>query len=156
MLFDDSNFLISIRDPSGHSMWLFDPDVSNLRKIRKFVVHIDYHHSAKVSGQKTGKVAIDEFPMVFPLDETQEAAVFVEFTDARQNSLEEMMPAKHLSAKNTKAEHEHAIIRGERKGTLVWHIRNDKDRARVYVEGTNKRKDGFFVLQTDLCLVERP
>lgn len=143
-------------DPAGHSMWLFDQDVSKLRKTRKFIVHIDFHRNAKVSGQKTGKVAMDEFPLAFPLDDTQEASVLVEFTDAHQHRVEEIMPVKHLSAKNTKAEHEHVIIHGERKGTIVRHIRNDKDRARVYVEGTNKRKDGFFVKQSDLCLVERP
>ena len=65
------------------------------------------------------------------------------------------MMVKDISAKHTKALHEHAIIRGDGKGTLVLHVRNDKDMARVYIQGTDKRKDGFFVHQKNLCLVEK-
>ncbi|KLO05325.1 hypothetical protein SCHPADRAFT_947010 [Schizopora paradoxa] len=112
---------------------------------RKFVMHINNHRSAKIAGVKTGRVAVDNSPLKFPLSTSQAAEVLVEFTDARSNELREMIPVKDLSPKHTKAGEEHVIIRGDKMGSLVLHIRNKRDRARVYFEGTDKRKEGFFL-----------
>ncbi|KLO04909.1 hypothetical protein SCHPADRAFT_896685 [Schizopora paradoxa] len=138
-------------DRYGHSMWLFEPEIAKQRANWRFVVHIDNHPSAKIAGIKTGRVAIDENPPVFPLSVSQAAEVMVEFTDARSNTMQELLPVKDITAKHTKAGLEHIIISGPRIGMLVLHVRNDKTKARVYEPGKDKRKEGFYVEQEELC-----
>lgn len=133
-------------------MWLFDPAIAHHRMSRKFLVRIADHVEAGVVG-KFGKIDISDVPLVAQLSVNQCPVVTVGFRDTHTRDRTEEMKVACLRPRCI-PEGDHIIITGERKGTLVKHVKTKGKQARVYIPGTVQRKDGFYVVSTDLCAVE--
>lgn len=138
-------------------MWLFDPRLLSLRKTHYFIVKIDSHPDADVSGRREGKVFPEpEFRARYlPLLETVSLDVKVEYSkQAGTEIITDLMSVTNLSPAQLRLGARAAIIRGDRVGNIVIYQKPFGEVAKVYVEGTNSRTQGFRVKKKDLCLVE--
>lgn len=134
-------------------MWLFEPNIARLRKTCVFIVKIESHRDHNVSGQKEGRVLKDSDARSHPLLKSAEVDVMVEYKDGKGQTRVEPMSAFNLKAGRLRTGARLAIIRGDRVGEIVIHLKTDIEDARVYAEGTDKKK-GFRIKKTHLCVIE--
>lgn len=134
-------------------MWLFDPQLAALRSTLCFGVKIDSHPDNDVSGRREGLVSPEIEHRTNPMLETTSLNVEVVYKKG-EIVIKELMPATNLSTVQLHPGTSNAIIRGNRIGTVVNYAKPHGKEARVYVEGTNSKRDGFRVLKADLCPVE--
>lgn len=136
-------------------MWIFDVRVSQLRRSYEFIIKIDAHDERDVSGRREGRILPDAYPMSHPIPATVPANVLVKFTDGKQNERVESLPVSSLrTTAKLKDKGAHVIIKGDKIGTLVNHIRTQNGLARVVAEGSH-RTDAFFIEKNKLCIVEK-
>lgn len=136
-------------------MWLFNAQVVHLRRSYNFVVKIDTHPDTTVAGRKEGRVLRDVDALVHPLSKSTRAAVTVKFTDGKGAERLETLPIDTLVTTRLKAKGQHAIIGGDHIGKVVIHLKTDVDDVRVFVEGTDRKRDGFYVKKSELCVIEK-
>lgn len=139
-------------------MWLFDRRIAELRKKYSFLIKIEDHRDRDVSGRRVGKVlpdatACDANARTLPLRKSENTDVMVEFQRGNGRICVEAMPATKLVAGQLKKKGRHAVIKGDRAGSVVMHLKTDLLDARVHLEGRST-KDGFRVKKGELCAIE--
>ncbi len=134
-------------------MWLFDARIASLRKKYSFIVKIESHRDLEVAGQREGKVLVDADAPSHPLLESTPIDVSVEYRKNGEHRIEKM-PVTSLRPAKMRKGARLAIIKGDRVGQDVIHAKTDLDSVRVYIEGTNRKKDGFYVPMSQLCVIE--
>ncbi len=143
-----------LTDPTREGMWLFDERIAQLRKKFSFIIKIDVHSNRDVS-RREGRVLVDADALSHPLFESTPPDVFVEYTTAGGELQVEKLPVTSLRpTAKLRSGARLAVIKGEHIGKVVIHIKTDLDDARVYIEGTDKRKDAFRVSKIFLCIIE--
>lgn len=142
-------------DPSGKSMWLFDPLIAPLRSRYQFNVRIDYHVKNKIVGSY-GFTSIDPNPLQIPLAPGDSAEVEVEYVDNVQRLVSEKMAVANISARDTKSNMPHVIIKGDRIGSVVVFKRNErgKQNARVVFADPKSGDVSLVIARKDLCPVQ--
>lgn len=140
-------------DKSVEGMWLFDNKIANLRKVHAFLVKIETHRDYDVAGRRVGKVLPDANAPSHPLRLSSSVVVKVEYKNAKGDVVVEDIPATNLSPGQLKSKARMAIIKGDRVGDIVMHVKTDGPDARVYPEGDSS-KNGFRVPKSNLCVIE--
>ena len=134
-------------------MWLFEPKIAELRKTNHFVVKIESHPNAEVSGQRDGKVLADPIPQTHPLSRSVPATVSVEYTTKRNKEVcREALSVATLGVSKPKPKARHVLISGNRMGEIVIYVRSVGDSAQVHKE--DSRDDVFYVVKSEMCLLE--
>ncbi len=140
-------------DATQEGMWLFDARIASLRKTYSFIIKIELHRDLEVAGKHEGKVLADVDAPSHPLLESTPPDVLVEYRKNGEH-LVEKMPVTSLRPAKMRNGVRLAIIKGDRVGQDVIHAKTDLDSVRVYIEGTNRKKDGFYVPLSNLCIIE--
>ena len=135
-------------------MWLFDPRVAALRRTNYFLIKIESHPDAEVSGRREGRVLVDANPPSSPLPISVSTSVLVEYNVKKRNETRtELLPVSSLSiTKRPKVKGRHAVISGPRTGEVVVYVRSDGEGAQVRNE--NDRREVFYVSKAALCIIE--
>ena len=133
-------------------MWLFDERIALLRKTHCFLVKIAAHENPEVSGRRDGKVSADPNPLQHPILMTSSTDVEVKYHNQNKHFVEKM-PTRNLAPK-LKSKARHAIIKGDKTGDVVIHLKTDGPDARVHLEGT-PMKEGFRIVKEHICLIEK-
>lgn len=131
-------------------MWVFDPAIAEHRKKYKILVKV-WSSEDQSLGRRNAKIVTSESPAMFPLNELEEAVVEIEYTDNKSRPVMKTVPVKHLLPGDVKTKGEHIIISGERKGTIVKHIRTTDPNVRVKLpdKGT-----GITISKSIVCALE--
>lgn len=137
-------------------MWIFDGAVSNIRKYYDLVVKIEAHSSSVISGKGEGRVLAEVDPLRHPIRKSVPPSVPVKFIDRKRRGTPviESLPVASLRPNlQLKDKGLHLIVKGERTGTLVTHIKTEGQRARVH-EVNKPRHRAFWVEKRALCVLE--
>ncbi|KLO04073.1 hypothetical protein SCHPADRAFT_948004 [Schizopora paradoxa] len=141
-------------DPSGPGMWIFHPKVARLRRKYDLLIKIDFHKDWTVSGKREGRILSDTSAPSHPIPIETPATVLVKFTDGKQVECIESLPVETLSpTSKLKVKGTHIIVKGDRIGTLVTHLRTERNSARVFADGQH-RLETFSIEKHKLCIAE--
>lgn len=136
-------------------MWLFSASVAKHRTQYNIVVKIESHKSSRVSGLREGRVMIDPSPMRHPIPYLTPPTVTVMYTDSAQEVFVEQVHVSTLrTSPRLKEKALHLIVKGERAGTLVIHLKTDGPMARVHAVDKHK-STAFYIEKEKVCLLER-
>lgn len=136
-------------------MWLFADEVAKHRTKYNIVVQIGYHKNSRVSGLREGRVLSDPNPLKNPLPISTPPNVNVLYMDSfQQRCIESMHVAALRPTSKMKEKGLHLIVKGERAGTLVVHLKSDGPMARVCAVGRHK-STAFHMEKSRMCVVER-
>ncbi|KLO20424.1 hypothetical protein SCHPADRAFT_5924 [Schizopora paradoxa] len=145
----------TFHDPTAEGMWLFADVVAKHRTRYNIVVKIEYHADAHVSGLREGRVLSDPNPLQNPLPLSTRPNVDVLYMDVFQQRRVESMPVAALRpTSKMKEKGLHLIVKGERAGTLVIHLKSDGPMARVHAVCSHK-STAFHMEKSKMCIVER-
>ncbi|KLO13849.1 hypothetical protein SCHPADRAFT_344004 [Schizopora paradoxa] len=143
-------------DPGREGMWLFDERVAKHRRTFNLVVKIEYHRNTHVSGLREGRVLAEPNPLRHPLPTSTAPTVRVQYSDDTQDGrVEDMHVAALRMTSRLRDKGVHLVVKGERIGMLVTHIKSDFTMARVYPLGQH-RSAAFYMEKGSLCVVESP
>ena len=139
-------------------MWIFHEAISRIRTHYNLVVKIEHHKDVLVSGRAEGRVVAEPNPMRHPIPLAVSPNVPVSYINRDPNQrgqqVVESMPVAALGrTPNVKYKGTHVIIKGERIGTLVTHLRTEREYIRVFETG-GSRAASFNVDKINLCIVE--
>ncbi|KLO12127.1 hypothetical protein SCHPADRAFT_891021 [Schizopora paradoxa] len=142
----------AFHDPSGEGMWIFHEGVSRHRTKYNLVVKIESHREAAISGLREGRVLADPSPLVNPIRLTTPTTVLVRVPDRRHRTrVESLHVASLRMTSKVKEKGLHVIVKGDKAGMLVVHLKSDGRMARVFEAGKH-RSTAFYIEKQSLYL----
>jgi len=133
-------------------MWLFDARVVQQRKTYNLVLKMAPRGNDE---GREGRILADEGSLTHPIPKSIPANVLVKYKDHKHVEHIESLPVSSLKATSRLQNGGMLlIVKGDRTGELVIHIKTDGLMARVQAEGTN-RKSAFYIEKSKLCIAER-
>lgn len=135
-------------------MWIFDKRVAQRRSTYMLAVKIFAHSDPDVSGRREGHILADEEPLSHPIPLSIAPQVRVRYRDRRKKECTEWMPVAALrTTSKLKTGCKLLVIKGDRIGQVLDHLKTEVPLARVCVEGA-PRTGAFHIEIANICVIE--
>lgn len=138
-------------DPDGYMMWLFHPEIAELRKTYSIYVRFLTVEGEVSLQRRVARIMKTNKPETFPLSADQPATVELEYTDNKARPTRKRMAVDVLEHLHPRNGCKLLVFAGEMKGTIVRHSRTVKDK--VVVKPLQGGK-GISIPKTHVCPVK--
>lgn len=138
-------------DPNGYMMWIFHPDIAEVRKMYNIFVRFLTVEGEVSLQRRVAKILRTDTPETLPLSPLEPATVEMEYTDNKARLTRKRMRVDVLEHLHPRNGCKLLVFEGDKKGTIVRHSRTVKEKVMVKPLAGGK---GFSLPKMTVCPVD--